>query len=110
MKLKSIYEVRGVKVVSGKGKGTTRAQPGDIFECDSALGERLLAEQVAVASSDDLPKDLAARGPEITSGKVEHETASQVEKVAVKAKKSTANQTKALGDLGLGDGSPDGQD
>jgi hypothetical protein len=110
MKLKSIYEVRGVKVVSGKGKGTTRAQPGDIFECALELADRLLAEQVAIGVDDELPKDASMRGPEVTPevdvSKSEEPSTKPTLKSVSKKTKSPA-QSGTLGDLGLGDGSSD---
>lgn len=53
MQLKAVYRIRGVKeVVSGKGKGTRVAEPGDIFvPNDEETGKNLLADRNAVHPS-----------------------------------------------------------
>jgi hypothetical protein len=54
MQLKAVYRIRGVKeVITGKGKGSTVAEPGDIFVPHSdESGKALLADRNAVKPNE----------------------------------------------------------
>lgn len=112
MNLKALHEISGVKVVSGKGKDTNTAQPGDIFTSDSA--ERLIAEGSAVeVGKVAASTDASHRGPDVTEGigsvaepaPAPVEPAKPAAKTAAKGKSKKAAEPApaSVDDLGLGD-------
>lgn len=114
MNLKALHEISGVKVVSGKGKGSDTAHPGDIFTSDSA--ERLIAEGSAVEAGKAVAStDASHRGPDVTEGigsvaepapaPAPVEPAKPAAKTAAKGKSKKAAEPApaSVDDLGLGD-------
>jgi len=55
MKLVANSKIQGVKALSGKGKGTSAAFAGDIFEVDASEEQRLIDLGVAVKYSREDP-------------------------------------------------------
>lgn len=122
MKLKAVYRIKGVKVLSGKGVGTKWAEPGDVFTPVSPeSGEVLLKNGDAVKAEDSLPNtELDSRGPDVALVQEDKQpniadVASPAQSKAGPAKgkdKSKGASAKAenaptVDDLGLGDGSTD---
>jgi hypothetical protein len=66
MKLKSVYMLSGVKVVSGKGKNTNTAHPGDIYEIDDARGARHIEDGIAVDVNEPIDGE-ASSGANVTA-------------------------------------------
>lgn len=122
MKLKAVYRIKGVKVLSGKGVGTKWAEPGDLFTpVSTESGEVLLKNGDAVKAEESLPNtELTSRGPDVSL--VQEDKQSNIADVAApaqpkaepakgkgKGKRTSAKAEDAptVDDLGLGDGSTD---
>jgi hypothetical protein len=133
MQLIATYKISGVsKVIAGKGKGTTVAQPGDLFvPYDDESGAALLADgnaskpgATSVRANTGVQKPVETDADDLGSGdstllnappakpltKAEKAAAAKAEKAAAaKAKKAADEAAKvptpdaSLEDLGLGD-------
>jgi hypothetical protein len=69
--LKAVHPIRGVASVSkGKGKGTNKAHPGDLFEpVSKESGDKLLRDGSAVRTNEELPNTQPKyRGPDVIEG------------------------------------------
>jgi hypothetical protein len=120
MQLIATYKISGVsKVIAGKGKGTTVAQPGDLFvPYDDESGATSVRANTGVqkpveTDADDLgsgDSTLLNAPPAKPLTKAEKAAAAKAEKAAAaKAKKAADEAAKvptpdaSLEDLGLGD-------